>query len=463
MGPFVRNNAILVTQFFFRPAVAVLTAALLTTSAADVYAAGKDKEDQRSGSSSSSSSGRPPSGFTTLVPVCYRKDDGRTRLVRPWNVADLSLPTCRPPAPWDQSAIPPNGWSTRACTVGGSFDCDSDEFYTQLEDSVVGPQGPIGPQGPAGPQGSAGPQGPAGPQGLQGVAGPQGPAGPQGDGFAFRGAWNNAVAYQPNDVVTANGSAYIALRQTTGVDPTTPGDDWAIFVARGQVGPAGANGSDGTNGRDGVDGRNGFGATVARIPPVPDGTGPCGLEGGALVTDGNGNIVPVCSGKSGTTGQGAFIAQSANSVNLPIVNPPPAPLTTTAAVPDLTLAVSVAESATGVVVTTDGGVQVNSAVVGQYVIVDITLFVDCPATATSPEGTTKLLARRRVFAANSVAQQTVTNWSMSVVDSAKPGGLYVYRVTAQIIGNNGSSAVISGSSATNSHLRGTLTAVVINK
>jgi hypothetical protein len=105
-------------------------------------------------------------------------------------------------------------------------------------------------------------------------------------------------------------------------------------------------------------------------------------------------------------------------------------------------------------------------VIGQYVIVDILLFVDCPPTVITPEGATKLLARRRVFAANSVAQQAVTNWSMSVVDVERAGGPYVYRVVAQIIGNNGSSAVISGSTAapaTNAHLRGTLTAVIINK
>jgi hypothetical protein len=105
---------------------------------------------------------------------------------------------------------------------------------------------------------------------------------------------------------------------------------------------------------------------------------------------------------------------------------------------------------------------VNSAFAGQYVIVDIFLFCDIPATSTAP-ATTRLVMRRRVFAANAVAQQTVTNWSISAVDVLPPGGPYTYRVAAQLVANNGSAAVVSGSSTTVPWLRGTLTAAVINK
>jgi hypothetical protein len=318
------------------------------------------------------------------------------------------------------------------CTVGGSFDCDSDEFYTQLQDSLVGPPGPQGPAGPAGPEGPRGPIGPTG---------PAGPTGPQGDGFAFRGEWDAAATYHERDVVTNGGSAYIARRESTGADPTAPGDAWALFVARGEPGEQGAPGV------------NGLGAIVTPIPPVAAGSGPCELEGGALVTDGNGNVAYICNGKRGTTGQGAGMALSNNFLF---------PTATTANVPDLSLNVVVTESASGVVVSTDGGVQVNSAVIGQYVIVDIFLFVDYPATATTPENT-KLIARRRVFAANNVAQQAISNWSMSVVDPATAGGPYVYRVAAQLVANNGSNAIVSGSSTVVPWLRGTLTAVVINK
>ena len=450
MRPFVLRNAFSVTRSFCKVSSLVLVTAALSSSAAVLVAAeprsGKDKDEpQRPGSESvvGSTSVRLPSSYPTLVPVCYGKNDGKTRLVRPWNVNNQSTPTCRPPVPWDQSGEPTGGWSSRACTTGGSFDCDSDEFYTQLEDNVVGPPGP---QGPAGPGGPAGPQGPIGP------IGPTGQTGPQGDGFAFRGEWDANTNYLERDVVTNLGSAYIALGDSLGVNPSAPSDSWSLFVARGERGEQGA---------PGLNGSNGIGATVAEIPPVPPGTGPCGLEGGALVTDGNGNVVPVCNGKSGTAGQGAGMALSGNFVFPPVPAVPntPAPIVN---VPDLSLGVSVTESAAGVVVATDGGVQVNSAVVGQYVIVDILLFVDCPATATTAE-TTKLIGRRRVFAANPVQQQTVTNWSISVIDVEGAGGPYVYRVAAQLVGNNGSNAIVSGSPTLVPWLRGTLTAVVINK
>jgi hypothetical protein len=458
MGPFVRRSAIIVTRFFFRPAAAVLVAAALTTSSAVLFAeglgGGDDKNDSRQRNvSGSGGSPRLPSSFTSPVPVCYGRSDGKVRVVRLWNVAGQTTPTCRPPAPWDQFGVPPNGWSSQACTTGGAFDCDDDEYYTQLEDGLIGPQGPAGPRGAEGPQGLIGPTGPTG------ATGPAGPTGPQGDGFAFRGEWDSATTYLERDVVTSGGSAYVAHRDSTGANPTTSGDDWALFAARGEPGEQGA---------PGVNGSNGIGAIVAPIPPVPEGAGPCGLEGGALVTDGNGNVVHVCNGKSGTAGQGAGMALSNNFLF---------PTTTETIVPGLSLNVTMSESAAGVVVSTDGGVQVNSIAQGQYVIVDISLYVDCPATPTSPE-TTKLLARRKIYAANMVLNpppvttpptpplavpQAVTNWTISVIDNPTAGGPYKYRVAALLVGNNGANAVVSGSSAVLPHLRGTLTAVVINK
>jgi hypothetical protein len=297
----MQRYAILVTSFFCTIIAAMFVAATVSASsavllAADGAGAGKKRDELRQptgtgGGSSGSTSSKPPPppAFKSIVPVCYRKNDGRARLVRPWNVANRSTPTCRPPAPWDQFNVPPEGWSSQLCTTGGFFDCDGDEYYTQLQDSIVGPPGPPGPPGAAGPTGPQGPSGQPGPKGATG------PTGPQGDGFAFRGAWDAAVTYQDRDVVTENGSAYIALRESTAVDPATPGDSWAIFVERGEPGPPGA------------DGLNGTGAIVTQIPPT--GTGPCGLEGGALVIDGNGNVAAICNGKSGTTGQGAGMAQ----------------------------------------------------------------------------------------------------------------------------------------------------------
>ena len=134
---------------------------------------------------------------------------------------------------------------------------------------------------------------------------------------------------------------------------------------------------------------------------------------------------------------------------------------TIADVPDLSLNVMVTESTAGVSVSTDGGVQVNSAVIGMYVIVDIFLFCGCATTATAP-ATTKLLAR------DGCSRQTpspanVTNWSFTAVDVPLVGGPYTYRVAAQLVANNGANAVVSGSTTTVPWLRGSLSAVVINK
>src|SRR4051812_9254663 len=124
MGPFVLRNVIVVTRIFCIPAVAVLMTAALSTSsvvllAAEGPGAGAEKEEPRQRATTTTP--RIPPAFNAIVPVCYGKNDGKTRFVRPWNVADQSTSTCRPPAPWDQFSVPPNGWSSRLCTTGGSF------------------------------------------------------------------------------------------------------------------------------------------------------------------------------------------------------------------------------------------------------------------------------------------------------------------------------------------------------
>ena len=72
------------------------------------------------------------------------------------------------------------------------------------------------------------------------------------------------------------------------------------------------------------------------------------------------------------------------------------------------------------------------------------------------------MARRRVFVANPVTQQAVTNWSISTVCVEPAGGPYTYHVAAQLIANN-APAIVSGSSTVLPWLRGTLTATVVNK
>lgn len=116
--------------------------------------------------------------------------------------------------------------------------------------AVQGPQGPSGSQGiqgetgltgPIGPQGEAGPQGPQGEPGINGLQGEQGPAGADGEGFSFRGEWVTDTYYSKNDVVTQNGSSYIAnydYQDTSG--PSLDGDLWAPLALKGEDGTGSA-------------------------------------------------------------------------------------------------------------------------------------------------------------------------------------------------------------------------------
>ena len=64
--------------------------------------------------------------------------------------------------------------------VGQAGNADSWEIIVDVDNILIGPQGPAGPQGPQGEQGIQGEQGPQGEQGIQGEIGPQGPQGPAG-------------------------------------------------------------------------------------------------------------------------------------------------------------------------------------------------------------------------------------------------------------------------------------------
>ena len=81
-----------------------------------------------------------------------------------------------------------------------------------------------GPQGPQGPQGPAGPQGTSGAPGLN------------GQGFNFVGAFNPASAYNVYDVVTYNGSSYVAIVPSSGPSNPTPDTnptDWSVMAQQG--------------------------------------------------------------------------------------------------------------------------------------------------------------------------------------------------------------------------------------
>jgi hypothetical protein len=212
---------------------------------------------------------------------------------------------------WVNGTIPNNGVAL-ALTSGssGSFSFDSKESLLtgngpELEIALnsgtgpQGPQGPAGPVGPQGPQGLAGAVGPTGPtgatgaqgatglqgaqgplgpmgltgaQGLQGVAGPQGAA---GTGFNFRAAFDNTASYAANDVVSYNGSSYVAKVATNSGDPA-PGSNsnWNLMSQQGASGSAGATGPTGASGPTGAQGPPGVdGAPGPQGPQGTTGTG----------------------------------------------------------------------------------------------------------------------------------------------------------------------------------------------
>lgn len=122
----------------------------------------------------------------------------------------------------------------------------------------------------SGKEGPQGPQGPAGPQGEKGDPGPIGPA-----GLVWKGAFDYAKTYYPDDAVGWNGASYYCIKEAEGNDPGVP-DYWALLAsvgARGPQGPIGPQGPKGDPGDPGKDGEKG-----AQGPIGPDGKqGPPGV------------------------------------------------------------------------------------------------------------------------------------------------------------------------------------------
>jgi hypothetical protein len=121
--------------------------------------------------------------------------------------------------------------------------------------------------------GSGGGSGSVGPQGPQGDPGPQGPPGADGadgaPGLIPLGAWDNATPYQPTDVVTYNGSAYVAILPNTNRPPDVNPTDWDLLVAKGDQGDPGADGADGATGPAGPAGPSLIPTSTAVTPGIP--------------------------------------------------------------------------------------------------------------------------------------------------------------------------------------------------
>jgi hypothetical protein len=212
---------------------------------------------------------------------------------------------------WFTNPSSNNGVALALVGSTGWFSFDSKEgLFTshepELEIVLNGSAGTQGPQGPPGPQGSTGATGPAGPTGANGATGPMGPmglVGPQGPagtngtngtngtGFNFRNAFDSSATYATNDVVTFNGSTYLATAANEG--PSNPNPDvnpaWTLMAQQGATGAAGATGAQGPQGPIGPPGATGatgaqgsqgiMGFTGAQGPQGA--TGPQGPAGAA--------------------------------------------------------------------------------------------------------------------------------------------------------------------------------------
>jgi len=148
---------------------------------------------------------------------------------------------------------------------------------------LQGPQGLIGPQGPIGPPGPQGDKGPTGATGAQGAAGPPGIAGATGPagppGLTWKGEWADSNAYLAGDVISFNGSAYVATGPSTNSQPPAP--EWELLAKKGDIGLTGPPGRDGPAGPVGVKGD--IGPQGPTGPPGDPGRagaeGPQGLQG----------------------------------------------------------------------------------------------------------------------------------------------------------------------------------------
>ena len=125
---------------------------------------------------------------------------------------------------------------------------------------------------------------------------------------AFQLEYSDTTEYSKPQIVSVDGVAYIALRDTPfkGHYPPTSPEFWAVF-ASGPTGPQGPAGKDGVNGKDGKDG-----ATGPQGPQGPKGaTGPQGPVGPAGPQGYTGDVGP--RGPQGIQGKEGFAIYLANA------------------------------------------------------------------------------------------------------------------------------------------------------
>ncbi len=195
-----------------------------------------------------------------------------------------------------------SSYVVKAATKAGDPAPDANQNWSLMaQQGAAGPQGPKGDIGPQGLQGVQGLPGSQGIPGIGGAPGPQGPAGANGTSFIFRGPFSGDAEYAANDVVTFNGSTYIASTANRGEDPPDINAIWVLMAQAGGQGPAGPEGQPGPRGPAGVAGPMGdpgaMGATGATGPPGPQGPqGPAGVGGlNGMQEFTNGNNIPLAT------------------------------------------------------------------------------------------------------------------------------------------------------------------------
>jgi hypothetical protein len=165
---------------------------------------------------------------------------------------------------WANGSIANNGVALASSDTGNfSFDSKESLLTGNGPELEIVLNGPAGPAGPAGPFGATGPQGPIGPAGAVGA---QGPA---GTGFNWRGPFDCIGTYAAGDIVSYQGSSWIAKGAIGGcVQP--PAAPWSVVAQQGQAGSPGATGPQGEQGIQGPPGTNGAqGPQGPQGPPGP--------------------------------------------------------------------------------------------------------------------------------------------------------------------------------------------------
>ncbi|MEJ8574086.1 hypothetical protein [Microbaculum marinum] len=97
-------------------------------------------------------------------------------------------------------------------------------------------------------------------------------------GVTPRGAWKKSASYDTDDLVSHNGSTFLALRPGKGKVPGKDTRFWDKFVSRGAAGPAGPQGDPGPPGKAGPQGPAGAAGPAGPAGP-PGVAGPAGPQG----------------------------------------------------------------------------------------------------------------------------------------------------------------------------------------